>query len=198
MITLKNDEQIFEAETFLELYLKKKEPDCILYSKEGVKFNVHKEILYQTELMKNILLDDHGQFSQSIEIFCPCSDKEIESILNFLYNGSISCYQEDEVSKILNNLTKLFGFPGKLFTVEDRSMWNNSSSIKVEKIQTQNVHLFIPYDVTFHQFKITVPDCHMFINFDFINDIDHLTKLIVFIQYGREPSTNDYNFKIRD
>ena len=133
MITLKNDEQIFEAETFLELYLKKKEPDCILYSKEGVKFNVHKEILYQTKLMKNILLDDHGQFSQSIEIFCPCSDKEIESILNFLYNGSISCYQEDEVSKILNNLTKLFGFPGKLFTVEDRSMWNNSSSIKVEK-----------------------------------------------------------------
>ena len=68
MITLKNDEQLFVPETFLELYLKKEQPDCTIFSKDGTKFNIHKELLYQTKLMKNILSDNYNVYFRNIEI----------------------------------------------------------------------------------------------------------------------------------
>ena len=83
-----------------------KEIDCILYSEEGDKFNIHKEILYPTTLMKDILLSNHSGCCQNIEIFSPCSGKELECILNFLYNGSISSNEKDDLTKILYNLTQ--------------------------------------------------------------------------------------------
>ena len=131
MITLKNDEQLFEHDTFMESYLKKEEPDCILYSKEGIKFNIHKEILYQTKLMKNILLSGHSVCCQNIEIFCPCSENELESVLNFLYNGTNSYNEKTEVTQILDHLIKIFGFPKKLFSVEDCSIYNVAALVVV-------------------------------------------------------------------
>ena len=115
---LKNNEQFFKHDTFMESYLKKEEPDCILYSRDGIKFNIHKEILYQTELMKNILQEQNTVCCQNIEIFCPCSDKELESVLSFLYYGTISHENENNFEKIKEILTKIFAFPEKLFSFE--------------------------------------------------------------------------------
>ena len=126
-------EETFDTKILFALLVRYKEADCILYSKEGIKFNVHKEMLYQTTLMKNILIGGYSQCCQMIEIFCPCPETELESILNFLYNGSISCFKDTDVATILRNLTKIFGFPGKLFSVEDQSMFTESTAITVKK-----------------------------------------------------------------
>ena len=39
---------MFDHSDFIESFLQNKEPDCILFSKEGIKFDIHKELLYQT------------------------------------------------------------------------------------------------------------------------------------------------------
>ena len=84
MVILKNNVEIFDHHGFIQSYLKCKEPDCILYSKEGMKFKVHKEIFYFSKLMKNIFLDIKDTCCREVEVFCPCSESELESIVNFL------------------------------------------------------------------------------------------------------------------
>ena len=54
-VTLSNTELLFQDVTFLDTFIKNEETDCILYSKEGIKFNIHKEILYQAEMMRSIV-----------------------------------------------------------------------------------------------------------------------------------------------
>ena len=98
MVFLKNDMQTFDHHDFIESFLQNKEPDCILYSREGTKFDVHKEILFQAELMRNILLSEKNSgCCQNIEIFCPCSVNELESMLKLLYGGSIPYNSENGV-----------------------------------------------------------------------------------------------------
>ena len=122
MVVLKNTDQTFQDDNFMESFLINEDADCVLYSSDGKKFNIHKEIFYQTRLMRNVLLTHHGTCFKNLEIFCPCSESELESIVNFLYSGKISFDELNDVAKILNNLTKIFGFHEKLFTVEDCSM----------------------------------------------------------------------------
>ena len=70
MVYLRNDEQTFDHQDFVQSFLQNKEPDCILYSKEGTKFDVHTEILIQSELMKNVLLSEKNSWHyQNIEIY---------------------------------------------------------------------------------------------------------------------------------
>ena len=122
MVKLKNDEQLFGHDKFIESFLKNEAANCILYSKEGVKFNVHREILYQTKLMQNIFQSCYCACCPYIEIFCPCSETELDSILNFLYNGKTIFDKENKVIHTKSNLVKIFGFPENLFSIEDCSM----------------------------------------------------------------------------
>ena len=130
MVRLENNEKPFRNHLFMEPFYKNEESDCFLYSEEGVKFNIHKEILYPTTMMRNIFENEHIWCHRVIEIFCPCSENELESIVNFLYNGIISSSKENNITKTLENLTKLFGFNEKLFNVEDQSKL--SKVIKIE------------------------------------------------------------------
>ena len=132
-VRLKNQTKFFEHDTFMELFLKSKEPDCVLYSKEGVKFNIHKEILYQSKLMKNISIQYYSGYYQDIEIFCPCPANEIESVLNFLYNGPITFNEETETSQIVDNLIKIFGFSEKLFSVKTCPSVDANANMEFEK-----------------------------------------------------------------
>ena len=70
MVILKNVKKIFFDHEFIGSYLKDKEPDCDLYSKEGFKFSIHKEMIYPTILMKNILSNSDNFCNEKIEIFC--------------------------------------------------------------------------------------------------------------------------------
>ena len=92
----------------MESFLKNKETDCVLYSIEGTKFNIHKEIIVQSKLLRNISLNLNDWGYQNIEIFCPCNEEELESILDFLYNGTSSFDNERDAVKILINLITLF------------------------------------------------------------------------------------------
>ena len=122
MVMLKNVGEIFEHEVCFESFLKNKETDCILHSKEGRQFNVHKEIFYQTKLMRDILVNANDICCRIIEILVPCSEDELESIVNFLYTGTISFKEEKYIVKILDHLTNIFGFSEELFSIEDRLM----------------------------------------------------------------------------
>ena len=65
----------------MKLYFKNKVTDCILYSIEGTKFNIHKEILFQSTLISNI---SSSVQNETIEIFCLCTEEEIDFMLKFL------------------------------------------------------------------------------------------------------------------
>ena len=65
---------------------------------------------------------------------------------------------------------------------------------KVEDIEAHDVSLPMPDDLKFY--KTEVEECNMLINFDFINDFDNLTQLIVYIQYGKVASVNDHDVKL--
>ena len=90
MVLLKNDLKTFDCQSMIPLFVRDKENDCVLYSKDGGKFNVCKEVLYQTKFLRNILVSANNICCKDIEIFCPCPDNELESMVNFLYSGSIS------------------------------------------------------------------------------------------------------------
>ena len=49
------DETHFAQSDHMETFFRNKETDCVIFSEEGMNFNVHKEILSQTEFMRNIL-----------------------------------------------------------------------------------------------------------------------------------------------
>ena len=68
MVFLRSDVQTFDHQEFIESFLQNKEPDCILYSREGTKFDIHKEILLQSQLMKNILLYERNICCQNMEM----------------------------------------------------------------------------------------------------------------------------------
>ena len=128
-----NDVQLSYNLDFMKSFFENREPDCILYSLEGTKFDVHKEILYHSKWMRNIFIDAKDTCCREIEILCPCSINELETIKNFLYNGATSVDTETKVSETINNLTKIFGFPDNLFLVDDESVPNKPKLSKIKE-----------------------------------------------------------------
>ena len=111
MVVLRNHlPQIFENDDLQESFFKFKEADCVLYSQEGTKFKIHKEILSQTRFMQNILFSSTNVRYEDLEIFCPCSIDDLEHMVKFLYSGKISNEENVDKDKILDNLKNIFGY----------------------------------------------------------------------------------------
>ena len=109
------NDQIVSFEENMDTYLKNKSRDCVLYSKDGSKFKVHKELFGQTKFLRKILSSSNERCCLTIEVYCPCSKDELNHLVNFLYDGEIHCAQEEFDSlKILENLSKIFGFDENL------------------------------------------------------------------------------------
>ena len=106
---------------YMESFFKSKGTDCILYSEDGIEFNIHKEVLGQTDFLRSILLSSNDCGYKVIQIFCPCSKNDLEYMVKFLYSGTISCNTEGDIFEILDNLSKIFGFPKERFLPEDYS-----------------------------------------------------------------------------
>ena len=119
MLKLRNGLQLFEDEDLFEALSKVKEADCFLYSEDGTKIKIHKEILCQTSFMKNILLNANHFCCGNTEIYCPCSSDELELMVKFLYSGKISCEKKSDMPKILDNLARIFGFEENLFSNDE-------------------------------------------------------------------------------
>jgi hypothetical protein len=74
MVILKSEGQIFDDDKYKDwnwLFFNNKEVDCILYSEDGRGFRIHKEILGQTEKMRNILFSFKENCCGMMEILCP-------------------------------------------------------------------------------------------------------------------------------
>ena len=108
---LETKEHVAMIEGNLDAYLKNKSPDCILYSKDGGVFKIHKEVFCQTLFLRNILSSAKEHCCKKLEILCPCSKMDLGHLVNFLYDGEIQCQNEGESIKIQENLNKIFGFP---------------------------------------------------------------------------------------
>ena len=106
-----NEQYPFIIEDHLDSYLTKKPADCILYSEEGPQFKIHKELLGQTEFMRQILRSTKEQCCSVIEIFCPCKKEDLGHLVHFICYGEIRCEYEADSKKIFENLSKIFGFP---------------------------------------------------------------------------------------
>ena len=111
MSQFKFRDQIESFEDYMDTYLKNKSTDCILYSEDGGKFKIHKELFAQTPFLREILSSANESCCQKLEVLCPCSKDELSHLVNFLYDGEIHCAEEEFDSlKILENLNKIFGF----------------------------------------------------------------------------------------
>ena len=85
-IQFKFSDHIASFKNYFEFYLKNKSRDCILFSEDGSKFKVHKELFGQTEFLRKILSSTKDHCCGTIEVICPCSKKELSSLVNFLYD----------------------------------------------------------------------------------------------------------------
>ena len=109
-IQFKFNDQCASFENYLDFYLKNKSRDCILFSEDGSKYKVHKELFGQTDFLRKILSSTKDQCCGTIEVSCPCSKDELSSLVNFLCDGEIHCEEESESLKIIENLQNIFGF----------------------------------------------------------------------------------------
>ena len=126
------DENHFAKSEHIESFFSNKETDCVLYSEEGIEFNIHKEIFGQTDFLRNILSSSKDDCCKGIQVFCPCSKMELDHMVNFLYSGSISCKSEMELFRILDNLSQIFGFPKEGFLPDNFADMAKEFKIKKE------------------------------------------------------------------
>ena len=98
-------DQISSFENYLDFYLKNKSTDCILYSVDGSKFKVHKEMFGHTDFLREILLSTKDHCCGTIEVLCPCSKEELKHLVNFLYDGEIHSEKESELLQIIQLIT---------------------------------------------------------------------------------------------
>ena len=139
MVKLVNESPLFAMDQeFMNLFYNKKPTDCIIYSEDGIPFQIHREILSQTELMQNLLTSAKESCCQNLEIICPCSKSELEYVVKFFYEGQLKCDSSFDLSNILKILTKVFGFPEKFLGEwqEEFEITENENDITNTKISS--------------------------------------------------------------
>merc|ERR1712156_301877 len=109
------NEPVKNITDYMNLYFESKPPDCNLYVGCGYKFEIHREVLSQTEFLRAIMESAKHNCCEPMEIFIPHITKEdFVPIIKFLYSGQIPCQDTQKSSQILTNLTQIFGFPSKM------------------------------------------------------------------------------------
>ena len=111
----------------IQKYLRKRPPDCCFFSESGSQFKIHRELLGQSAFLRKILNNAIDCCCTQIEILCPCSDKELDILVKFLYTGKLICDNVDDLLKSIDNLKEILGFPNELpLWPEDQDLPNDS------------------------------------------------------------------------
>ena len=98
--------------SYMETYLKHTTPDITLFSEEKFEIAVHKEIFYQTQLMRTMIRSaDPDHCCSKVSLTCLIPRKDLEMIVQFLYSGVAFCRNQTEANILSENLKELFGFP---------------------------------------------------------------------------------------
>ena len=122
----KNDPNIIIE--YMKSYLKSKPPDCTLFSKDGFEIPVHKELIYQTKLIPQIIKSGTDCCCSNIDIIFPSLEKkQLELMVQFLYDGQIFCPDPITATEVISNLKEFFGVPDLMDIVE-------TSSVKTEDV----------------------------------------------------------------
>ena len=97
----------------MESYFKERPPDCSLFSQDNFGIPVHKEVLYQTPFLRRMIQSfNMDSCCSKIEMLCPSLSREdLRAVVQFLYGGKVSCFDQEVKSKLSDILTELFGFP---------------------------------------------------------------------------------------
>ena len=121
-----NNQKNVRINNYLEVFLKSKAPDCIIYSEDGAEFKTHKELFGQTNFMRELLK------SQSccgvMEVIFPCSKEELGHLMKFLNEGKIECNKKIDYLKIIENLNKILGYSDDYID----NMWSNELKVLAE------------------------------------------------------------------
>ena len=97
---------------YMETHLKQTKPDITLQSEEKIEIMVHKEIFYQTQLMRTMIRSTDSDYCCSnVSLICSIPREELEMMVQFLYSGEVYCKNQKEANILSENLTELFGFP---------------------------------------------------------------------------------------
>ena len=97
---------------YMETYFKDTPPDIHLFSQDNFEISIHKELFYQTRLMRSMIKSaNFGYCCSKASVLCPMSKEELELIVQFLYDGKLFCKNQEEAAQVSENLAKLFGFP---------------------------------------------------------------------------------------
>ena len=134
MVSLFYNKDPLATVNHMESYFKQIPPDCSLFSEDGFEIPVHKEILYQTEFMRQMLKSVDMDYCK-IDILCQTvSKQELFVIVKFLYNGEICCSNYDVASHVSKNLNELFGFPAKNFKFNGESLNEDFKDIQCHTV----------------------------------------------------------------
>jgi len=97
---------------YMEAYLKNTKPDITLLSEDKFEFTVHKEIFFQTQLMRTMIKSsDSGYCCSRVSVICSIPREELEMVVQFLYSGEVFCKNQNEANILSENIAGLFGFP---------------------------------------------------------------------------------------
>ena len=97
---------------YMETYFKHKTPDISLFSQDNFEIPVHKEVFYQTQLMRSMLKSaNFDNCCSKASVICPLQNEELKMIAQFFYSGEIICRNQEEATQMSKNLSELFGFP---------------------------------------------------------------------------------------
>ena len=99
-----------------------------------LEIRIHKEILIQTEFLRKIVSSVKESCCRKLEILCPCTQKELEHLVNFLYDGEIHCKNMSDSIKIQENLFRVFGFPKSLYLSQDGEKVQSSDTAQGSEV----------------------------------------------------------------
>ena len=95
---------------YLKSYTELKQPDCSFYTEHGEEIPIHKELLFQTDFMHNILKSCECYCSKIEIIFPSIPIEELDLMIEFLYTGQFSCNLQNIAKKTISNLEEYLGF----------------------------------------------------------------------------------------
>ena len=105
------NKETFDIVDYIKSDIKLRPPDCSLFSEDGFEFPIHKEVLYQTKFLREIV-KSMDCCCCKVELFFPMLAKEdLKVMAKFLYDGKIICKSKSDLCRVVVNLTQFFGFP---------------------------------------------------------------------------------------
>merc|ERR1712218_105316 len=105
--------QIYEN---LIQFSEKNGPSCVLYSNDGYKIDVNKEVLIQTSFLRSLMKTTCCIADHRIEIFLPFIQYDVlEIIANFLYTGELISDTKETLELAVHVLVEDLGFPSGIY-----------------------------------------------------------------------------------